>query len=62
MMEETLRDKFYNWIASRLPRRIVYHAVIRVWAGVTTTKYTAKTPDEVTWDMALSAWMDGHGK
>ncbi len=62
MDKETLLDKFYNWLAWRLPRRIVYHAVIRMWAGVTTTKYTTKTPHEVNWDMACDAWMRGYGK
>lgn len=40
-----------KWIADHLPNGVLYWVVIRVWARLTTTKFTDKTPEEVTiWD------------
>ncbi len=62
MDKETLIDKLYNRLAWRLPRPVVYHDDIRMWGGVTATKYTAKHPCDVNWDMATDAWTKGYGK
>lgn len=43
-------------IAYLLPRKICYWVIIRVWAELTTTKFTNKTPDEVTVFDALKAY------
>ncbi len=44
-------DKIARGIAYILPDRVLYWVVIRVWARLTTTKFTERTPEEVTlWD------------
>ena len=49
MSEFKLSEK----IAYLLPSKVLYWAIIRVWAKLTTEKYIDKTPDEVTIWMAL---------
>lgn len=40
-----------RFIAYLLPRGVLYWAVIRVWAEITTTTHQNSTPDQVTvWD------------
>jgi len=48
-----LPEKFWFWLARRLPRKLVYFAIIRAWAYATGAVHTNKTPSEVTWDMVL---------
>lgn len=48
----------YKWIADHLPKMVMYWVIIRVWAKLTTTKYTDETPDEVTIWNALK-YLDG---
>jgi len=48
--------RFWYWVVDRLPRKLVYFCVMRVWADATTKVHTDKHPDEVTWSMALDAW------
>ncbi len=45
-----------QWLAWKLPSKVCYFALIRVWAKATTGKYSSKTPDEITWSDALKAW------
>lgn len=43
----------FTW---RLPRKLVYFAVIRVWAHGTTGDYGGTVPSELGWDEALKRW------
>ncbi len=45
-----------QWIAWKLPRRVVYFAYIRLHAAATTGRFSNRTPDEVTWSEAVKAW------
>ena len=50
-------DEFCRWLAFKLPRRIVYHAYIRLHAAATgEPKHASKHPDDVRWTDALDAW------
>ena len=50
-------EKFYQWLAFKLPKRLVYWCYIRVHSYATTTEeFKDKTPDEVNWHQALEAW------
>lgn len=54
-------DKLSRRIAFRLPKLIVYHATIRVFARATTGRYSDRTPDSVTVFEALDVWMGKKG-
>lgn len=47
-------------LAWRLPRWLVYWAVIRVWAHGTTGQYGDTEPDRLGWNEALKRW-EAHG-
>jgi len=42
-------------LAYLLPKRVLYWAVIRVWANLTTTMFTDRVPEDVTVFDALKA-------
>lgn len=44
---------FWYWLAERLPKKLLYFAVMHVWARATTEMYRDKAPDEVTLFMAV---------
>lgn len=46
-------DSIPFFVARKLPRKVVYYAIIRAWAYSTVNTYPNKTPDECTWDMVL---------
>ncbi len=46
-------DSLWFWIARKMPRKLVYYAIIRAWAWSTGNVHTNKTPDQVTWSMVL---------
>ena len=48
-----LKDGVWFLLAMRMPRKLVYYAIIRAWAYSTSNTYTDKTPDECTWAMVL---------
>lgn len=52
-MKEKLKDRICEWIASKLPKRVMYYVIIRVWAKLTVFKYPSKCPNEVDVFMAL---------
>lgn len=35
-MYKRTMDNFYQWLAFKLPKKLVYHSTIRVWAHATT--------------------------
>ncbi len=49
-------DKFYTWIASKLPKKLVYFCTIRVWAHATTTPYDRTDPTQVRLMTVLKRW------
>ena len=49
-------ERFCQWLADRLPRRVVYFAYIRLHAWVTTREFSNLEPDAVTWSMAVKSW------
>lgn len=46
----------WQWLANKLPKRLVYFAVIRVWAHGTTGTFGATQPIELTVDEAIRRW------
>lgn len=57
--QEAIRDKFWRWVSYRLPRRLAYFAVIRVWAYATTGKFANLEAPSVTTPQMLDAWEGG---
>lgn len=49
-------DKFYTWVAQKLPNKIVYFCAIRVWAYATTTPYDKTHPSQIRVITALKRW------
>lgn len=52
-------ERFWMWLAWRLPRRLVYWAYIRVAAEATTEAFPDRTPFEVSLMDGLKAWKRG---
>lgn len=56
-------EKLYQWVAYRLPQRLVYFVFIRFWANATTIDEGRNmTPDEMTWTKAIELWERYHEK
>ena len=53
MKTHKIKDWICKGLANLLPKRILYWVIIRVWAKSTSTTYSNKHPDEVTWSMAI---------
>jgi len=51
-----MKDIIYEWLAYRLPKKLVYFCVIRLWADVSTKEYANKIVGEITIDEALQSW------
>lgn len=49
-------EKFWWWLAWRLPRRLVYLAFIRLWAHGTTGQWGDQHPGLMTFDEASKRW------
>jgi hypothetical protein len=49
-------NKFYKWLAWRLPKGLVYWCLIRVFAFVTTGEYSDTEVSELTAMEALRRW------
>lgn len=43
----TTLNKVCDWIAWKLPEKVLYYAVARAWSIATTSVYTTKMPDEI---------------
>lgn len=51
-------ERFWTWLAWKLPRRLAYWAAIRVNAAATTDpRFADKTPWEVSVMDALNTWV-----
>jgi hypothetical protein len=58
-----MKNRTAQWIAGKLPPRLVYFAFIRLWAHATSTDEGQNmTPDEMNWTKALELWERTHGK
>jgi len=51
-----MKDKFWLWLAHRLPRKLVYYASIRLMAHATTGDYSYTVVPELTIMEALERW------
>ena len=49
-------DRISNWVAYRLPHRVIYWALIRVFAHVTTGPYSGTDVHGFTITEALQRW------
>lgn len=45
------KERFLIWFWSKIPNSWLYWAVNQAWAKATTTEFTDRSPNEVTWDM-----------
>lgn len=52
---EKLKSKALHWFWWKVPDSVLYWATIHTWSRLTTTKFTNKHPDDVTWSMACKA-------
>ncbi len=50
------REKLYMWFIWKLPRSLMYFAVIRVWAHGTQHQWGTTAPNDLTWEEALKRW------
>lgn len=49
-------EKFYKWLAHRLPRRLVFFCAVRVGAETTTGKFGNTIVPEITLITCLKRW------
>lgn len=55
--EYELVNKFYQWVASILPKKLIYFCYINFMAYVTTHGEGERmTPDEMTFSKAVEIW------
>lgn len=55
--ESEMATKIYQWIAEKLPKRLVYFCYIRFMAYATTHGEGEKmAPDEITFSKAVEIW------
>ncbi len=51
-----MKDTFLCWLAYKLPKKLVYFCVIRVFANATTGKYGKQMVSELTFIEAINRW------
>lgn len=51
-----LLDRLASWVAWKLPRSVVHHAVIRAWAHATVGPHSKVETPAVTVDDAVRRW------
>lgn len=51
-----MKDRLAAWLARRLPRRIAYHAAIRIGVHATTGPWSWQVVPELTFADALKRW------
>lgn len=49
-------ERFWTWLAWRLPRKLAYWATIRVGANATTGKYSNQVVPELAFTDVLKRW------
>lgn len=60
-MEEKVKDRISYFIASKLPKRVLYHCLIYIWSILTTRVYTSLCPDEIDVFLAMEGWERKYG-
>jgi hypothetical protein len=55
-MDMTRADRFWSWLAWKLPRRLAYWASIRVSAYATMGEYGNTSPNDISIMDALRRW------
>jgi hypothetical protein len=58
-MEESMKNKFYLWLAYRLPRCLVKWCGIRILGHATTGPWSHQIVPELTAMDALKRWEEG---
>ena len=53
-----MKDKFYQWLSFRLPKKLVLFCAIRLMAFVTDGKYSDTIVPELSGMDALKRWED----
>ena len=53
---EKLMTRFWQWLARRLPDRLVYFAVMRAWTYAVSLDGKVTTHDPITVSVVLSRW------
>lgn len=53
-------ERFFWWLARKLPPQLVYFAAIRVWSFATTGLYGSTVVTDLTIDEATRRWSRGH--
>ena len=51
-----MKEKTARWVADRLPRLIVYFALIRAWVNATTGQWSDQDIGKVTADEMCERW------
>jgi hypothetical protein len=51
-------ESIYRWLAGKLPRKLVYFAVIRAWVNATSGPYSGETPIDMTIKDTLNRWVE----
>ena len=51
-----MSEKFWAWLAYKVPKRLAYWCYVRVHSHSTVTKFTDKHPSEVNCFEAMEAW------
>jgi len=51
-----IRNSFYEWVANRLPKKLVYYATIRLGVNGTTGKYSNTNVPSVRFMTILKRW------
>ncbi len=53
-----MKDRIWRWLASLLPKQLVYFAAIRMWAHATSGKWSDEDAPSVTFNQGVSRWED----
>lgn len=57
----SLKDKFYEWLAYKLPTKLCYFVYFRVHGFATSHCHGNKHPSETDWLQAIECW-EAHAK
>jgi hypothetical protein len=52
----TLKERFWSWLAWRLPRRLVYWSAVRLFSRATVKEYSETEPGKLLVVKALQRW------
>lgn len=55
-----MKDKFFMWLAWKLPKRLVYMAAIRLASFATVGRYSDTVVPELTAVDAIKRWEDSY--